>query len=109
MNAIDFIRESAAYLVKDRPDLYDTPSAVEELSTVIDWLREADIEPVSTAMFSSYVMTRIFDEGMEEFVLSRKLATLVICEADEHAAAWAYTDQINLPDVSEDLDIEDEA
>lgn len=98
MNVIDFLRESADYLVADRPDVYDHETAVEELSVAMDSLRDANIEPFSCMMFTSYALMRIYMEGVEEFLLSRKLSSVVLFAEEAQAGAYSYTDEIDLPD-----------
>ena len=107
-NTIDWLVETAKFMAKDRPDVYSEVSeAVEELSGVIERLRDINIGPVSSMMFTSYVMTRIADDGVEEFLLSRKLSTLCIFEDEEVVTVLSYDAGINLPDVME-VDDDDE-
>lgn len=77
--------------------MYDFQTAVEELSVGMDSLREANIEPFSCLMFTSYALMRIYMEGVEEFLLSRKLSSVIVFEDDEEVGAYAYTDKISLP------------
>lgn len=99
MNTIDFLRETAAFLAKDRPDVYDQATAVKELSLAIDTLRDYNVEPLSSLMFTSYVMTRIVEDGVEEFMLARKLSGFLIFEEEESVRVYKYDDRINLPSV----------
>lgn len=93
MNAIDFIRESAKVLTDYRPDVYDVETAVEELSTSMDQLRSFDI-PVASIMFTSFILTRLVDDGVEEFILSHKLTGLFICEEEEDVQSYAFDESI---------------
>ena len=104
-NAIDWLRETAAYLVWDRPDVYDHETAVEELSVAMDTLREAPPgQEFAAIMFTSYVLMRIYiadddgQRGVEEFVLTRKLSSLIVFEAERQVAAYSYIAEIDLPD-----------
>jgi hypothetical protein len=98
MNTIDWLRETAKFMVADRPDVYDYETAVEELSVGMDTLREANIEPFSCIMFTSYALMRIYMEGVEEFILSRKLSSVVVFEAEHEVGAYSYHFAIDLPD-----------
>lgn len=103
MNVIDFLSATADYLVTDRPDVYDKQTAVEELSCAIDSLREYDDKPVATISFTSYLLTRIVEEeGLEEFILSRKVASLGLFLPEEDCRGYAHVDGINLPHVLDD-------
>lgn len=103
MNAIDWMRETAKFMAADRPDVYDQETAVEELSVGMDALREANIEPFSCIMFTSYALMRIYMEGVEEFILTRKLSGLVLFEAEEEVGAFRYHASIDLPDPVDSL------
>lgn len=102
MDAIDFLRESARFLVADRPDVYDQDTAVEELSVAMDSLREEWDRKFSCIMFTSYAMMRLYMEGVEEFVLTRKLSSVVLFAAEEQVSAYAYHDDIDLPSPLDD-------
>lgn len=107
MNVIDFLAATADYLVTDRPDIYDKETAVEELSCAMDALREYDDKPVATMSFSSYLLTRIVEEeGLEEFILSRKVASLGLFLPEEDCRAYSHIEGINLPHVLLDEDFE---
>lgn len=107
MNTIDWLRESGKFLAFDRPDVYEGPAeAVAELSHIIERLRHINIEPVSSIMFTSYVMTRIVEDDVEEFLLSRKLSTLCIFPEEEVVTAISHDPRIDLPDVSDYLEEE---
>lgn len=106
LNAIDFLRECANYLVEDRPDLYDHDTAVAELSNAMEHLRQFN-KPYGAISFSSYLMGRFWDDNVEEFMLTRKLASLVFFEDEEECDVYSYTHDIEgLPHV---LDIDDGA
>lgn len=104
MNVIDFIRESANFMVVDRPDVYDYATAVEELSLAIDSLREYDVRPVATIMFTSYVLARLVEDDTEEYLLARKLAGLVLFEEEETCRAFSYDSRVNLPSVLDEFE-----
>jgi len=103
MNTIDFLRESAWFLTEDRPDLYDHETAMEELDVAMTTLREEPDRQFSCIMFSSYAMMRLWmpdetgTEGVEEFILSRKLSSVIVFEAEEEVSAYTYHPDIELP------------
>jgi len=112
MNVIDFIRESATFMAKDRPDIYTPELAVRELTEAIEVLRVSDL-PVGCVMFTSYLLNRVMDDGVEEFLLTRKLSSVLVCEEEFSCLVFAFTPEVNLPSVNdvqgeEDLDDEDE-
>lgn len=112
MNVIDFIRESATFMARDRPDVYSPELAVRELTQAIEVLRQAD-SPVGCVMFTSYLLNRIDDDGVEEFLLTRKLSSVLVCEEESACLVFAFTDEVNLPSVNdvqdqEGLDDDDE-
>lgn len=106
MNVIDFIRESALFMTKDRPDVYpDAASAAAELTSVIEALRQYDEHKMfSCIVFTSYLLARIEADGVEEFMLTRKLSSLILFEEEEHCSVYSHHDQINLPSVLDDQD-----
>ncbi len=104
MNTLDWLSESAKYMAQDRPDIYTVSSAIDELSRLMESLRNLAIAPVASMMFTSYVLTRIVEEDMEEFMLSRKLTGLCIFEQEEVVQVFAYEDSIGLPSVLDDQD-----
>ena len=97
MNTIDFLRESAWFLTEDRPDLYDHETAMEELDVAMTTLREEPERQFACIMFSSYAMMRLYVEGVEEFILSRKLSSVIVFEAEEEVSAYTYHPDIELP------------
>lgn len=101
MNVIDWFVKSAEFMAADRPDLYDTPAAVQELSTYTDLLRNRDL-PFDWVSFSSYVLFRTYDDGVEEFSLTRKLSSVTLFE-DEDVLVFSHTTLSNAMDVGVDL------
>lgn len=87
----------------DRPDVYDYETAVEELSVAMDTLREANIEPFSCLLFTSYALMRIYLEGVEEFILSRKLSSVIVFEQEAQVGAFSYHPDIDLPNPVDNL------
>lgn len=88
-NVIDWLNATAEFMVKDRPDAYKTHSeAVEELSSMMDSMREYNN---MTGLFSSYALIWIPDDDGEEWLLTRKLATVLLDFTGEDAVAYAYT------------------
>lgn len=107
MNVIDFIRENATFMAKDRPDVYTPDLAVRELTQAIEVLREHDLG-YGCVMFTSYMLSRIVDDGVEEFLLTRKLSSVLVCEEENSCLVFAFTPEINLPDVNEAQDLDDD-
>jgi len=106
MTTIDFIRETAIYMSQDRPDVYDVETAVEELSTAIENLREEYETPFCCVTFTSYVMTRLYEDGDESILFSRKISEVILC-ADESVGVVAYDHAVDLPFITDGLDDED--
>lgn len=104
MNVIDFIRESSIFMSKDRPDIYPSAaSAANELTSVIEALRQAEETTMfSCIVFASYLLARIEQDGVEEFMLTRKLSSLILFEEEEQCSVYSHHDQINLPSVLDD-------
>lgn len=100
-NAVDFIRESAAFLVDDRPDLYNPEVAVHEITQAMEDLRGTS-KTVAFVSFTSYVLCRIWEDGVEEFILSRKISGLLICMEEQDVRAYSYGLAEGLPFVGED-------
>ena len=97
MNTIDFLRESATFLVADRPDVYDHETAVEELSVAMDTLRESEnTDRFTCIMFTSYAMMRLYVDGVEEFILTRKLSSVLVFEEEAEVSAYSYHPNIEL-------------
>lgn len=98
MNVIDFIRESAVFMARDRPDVYTNDLAARELSHAIDVLRESGM-PVGCVMFTSYTLQRTEDDGVEELLLTRKLSSVLLCEEEESCLVFGFTPEVELPSV----------
>lgn len=107
MNVIDFVRESATFMAKDRPDVYDEAGAARELAQAMEILRESDLT-YACVTFTSYMLARIMDDGVEEFLLTRKLASVLVCEEEQSCLVFGYTDALSLPSVSDPQDPLDE-
>jgi hypothetical protein len=109
MNVIDFISQSAAYIAKERPDIYDSAAeAAGDLTTALDILRESG-DPQGMCMFSGYALLRFLEDGVEEIFLSRKLASLALFEEEEICRAYGWVEGIELDDpFDEALDEPDE-
>jgi hypothetical protein len=105
MDVITWLNATAEYMAQDRADIYDKESAVADLSDQMETLREYDL-PISVVSFASYILVRLQefgpDESMEEFILSKKVASLNLFLPEEECSAWAHTDGINLPHILDD-------
>lgn len=106
MNVIDFIRESAVYMARDRPDIYDAALAVRELTAAMDTLREADLA-YGCVMFTSYLLSRVMDDGVEEFMLTRKISSVLVCEEESACLVFSYSPEVELPGINDEQDDQD--
>lgn len=103
MNVIDFIRESANFMVDDRPDVYSHESAVEELTHCIDTLREFPDKPLSLITFTSYCLMRFTEDDVEEFILSRKLSSVVLFGEEEQCDVYSHHPGLDgIPNILDD-------
>lgn len=103
MDVIDFIRETAIYMAKDRPDIYTEDTAANELSDAIEYLRGAD-GIYGCALFASYMLSRVEEEGLEEFLFTRKVSSVIVCEEEEECIAYSYGDEVKLPSIFDEPD-----
>lgn len=90
MNVIDWLNKSAEFMAKDRPDLYTAALAVAELDSYMELLRNRDL-PCDWVSFSSYVLFRTLEDGVEEFDLTRKLSSVTLFEEEEDALVFSHT------------------
>lgn len=106
-NVIDFMRANAEFMAKDRPDVYEsTEEALAELTHVMETMRDEDNR---VALFTSYVMLWLPDADGDEWILTRKVAT-VLTDNGGDAVAYGWTKDsgvlkhgVELPDVADDL------
>lgn len=106
MNVIDFMKATADFMAEDRPDLYTPESALDEMTQVMDALRAGD-QNFNVIMFASYVFIRIVDEGMEDFLFSKKISGLMLDHLEEKVGVYGFTEDVNLPHVSQILHPDD--
>lgn len=90
MNVIDWLKESAKYMAVDRPDIYSTETALRDLSNYVELLRQVDL-PYNWVSFSSYVLLRHVDDGIEEFDLVRKLSSVSLFPEEEINLVFSHT------------------
>ena len=96
LSAIDFMRECSVFMHKDRPDLYETPEdALEDLDGCMNMLRDEDSNAYS---FASFVLIRNDEDGVEEWLLTRKIAVMALFEQEGAVRVYGYTDMVDLPD-----------
>lgn len=109
MNVIDFIAQSARYIANERPNIYESASeAAHDLTTALDVLRDSG-DPQGMCMFSGYALLRFEDDGVEEFFLTKKLASLALFEEEEVCRAYGWVEGIELDDpFDEGIDEPDE-
>lgn len=107
LNMIDWLRETAKFMAADSPDVYDSPEeAVSDLDQAMLLLRETGVNCFS---FGPYVIIRGEEEGIEEFLLSRKVSIVALFIPEEETRVYGYTDEVDLPsplDESQDDDVE---
>lgn len=101
MNVIDWLTETGRYMVRTHPDLYTEPVAVEELSTALNTLREANWDD-STLVLGPYMMYRSVQDGVEEVFLSLIASSLILFEDEGVCNAYAWRDGILLDDPLDD-------
>ena len=101
-NVIDWMRETATFMVNDRPDVYDHETAVAELSHNVDWLRREDRDVFSAVAFASYVLLRFMEDGVEEFTLTKKISSVLIEPEAFDAYAYRWADGLDLPHVTDE-------
>lgn len=114
----DFIQAAAKLMRADRPLLWeDHDEAVKDITMAFSdasSLDEDDEEEYSVHL-SGFMLTRIvLDEGVYEYVLSKKLVSLAIYTDEEESGVFDWTKggnftggiELNLPEVEDDLDIE---
>lgn len=106
LSVIDWLRESAKFMADDRPDIYNFESALYDLSDAVEQLRTLDNGYITnTFLFTSYSLIRIADaEGVEEFILSRKLSSVTLFTPEDDCLVLSHTDKISLPKVDDDYD-----
>jgi hypothetical protein len=83
MNVIDWMRSTAEWMHKDRPDTYPSPLvAFQGLDLWMDDLRK---EPhvKCTIETGGYALTRTYDDGVEEFSLAKVITSVAIYEEEE--------------------------
>lgn len=90
MNVIDWMRESARYMAADRPDIYTPATACTELFRYVEFLRKLDM-PFNWVSFSSYILIRQMDDGVEEFDLTRKLSSVSLFPEEEDVLVFSHT------------------
>lgn len=95
MNVIDWFSASADFMAADRPDIYTRESAMNDLTVAVEAARESDTNV--TISFASYFLTRVFDDDMEEFVLSKKLSGYTFI--DNQINVYSYLGDVDLPPV----------
>lgn len=108
-NVIDFMSATAKFMAKDRPDLYQSnEEALDEISRVMDSMRDDENR---VALFSSYAMFWLPDADGDEWILTRKIAT-VLTDNDGTAIAYGWTNGsgtlkygVELPDVDDDMSL----
>jgi hypothetical protein len=99
------MRETSAYMAKDRPDLYTHELALAELTQVIEDLRTGT-KNFNILMFSSYVFIRMVQEDVEDFLFTRKVAGMLLDHDEEKVGIYGYTRDVNLPYIG-DMEAED--
>lgn len=80
-DGIDFLRETARYMAKDRPDIYDEPTALHDLSETMERMREID-GPTWTSFASYLLYKHVEDDVMEEWFFTRKITSMAIYEPE---------------------------
>lgn len=100
-------------MTADRPDIYDTAGAMEELDSMMNNLRD---NGDSIVMFSSYALVRFsFEDDEEEFMLLKKISSVNTFDDEDGALVLSHTQgtntlntHVNLPSVLDDPYLEEE-
>lgn len=108
---IDFLRQTAEFMAKDRPDIYDVQTAITDLVNMMDKMRER--KESTWTSFASYILMLHYEgDDVEEWNLTRKVSSLTIFEEEEEVLVLGYTKGsgvlkygVDLADVS-DQDLE---
>lgn len=104
MNVSTFLQKSAVYMAKDRPDIWSEKTAFEVLSQWFALLAgEDEGGEVSSGGFA--LTKRIYEEGIWEYELHRKIVQLSIFE-DEGTSIFDWTTNGSIVDIG--LNIQDE-
>lgn len=113
----DFLRESAVFMAKDRPDVWETPE--QAFATLYEWYNELSNMDLTNwsgdASISSadFVLTRRpLDEDADAYELSRLVSGVYIFQDEQTADVRGWTEGsgtlkvgVNLPQVGlDDLD-----
>lgn len=85
MNVVDWMRETAHYMVSQRPDIYDYDRASAELIDHMEYLRSNYPDfAVSAIMAGSFIMLRLVeDEGQEEFQVAQYISSVTTFQPEE--------------------------
>jgi hypothetical protein len=107
-NTIDFLRSTAEFMAKDRPDIYDVQTAITDLVTMMDKMRGMG-EPTWTSFASYILMLHYEGDDVEEWNFTRKVSSLTIFEEEGEVLVVGYTKNsgalkygVDLPDVLDD-------
>lgn len=105
MNTVpQWIKGTADYMVKARPDIYDYDSASRQLIEHMDYLRgNYTDEALSSIMTGGFIMLRIVeDEGTEEFQIAQFVSMVVTFQPEEDCLVIGNTDiGVELPGSNE--------
>ena len=101
MNMIDWLRASAEWMVKDRPENY--ASASHALSALNDMVETIRINPDERAgiEIGGLILLRSHDDGVEEWTLSKKISSFVVFEEEGEADAYGWTKEVDLPNIED--------
>jgi hypothetical protein len=101
MNMIDWLRATAEWMRKDRPDLFETNAdALNALNDMVESVRISTgaREGVETG---GYVLLRSEDDGVEDWTLSKKISSFVLFPEDDEAEAFGWVKEVDLPNVAD--------
>lgn len=109
-NVIDFLNASGEFMAKDRPDVFHTAAdASAYLADVMEHMRESDSS--TWTAFASYVLYMQLEDGVEEWFLTRRVATVATFFEEQETQVYGHTKgsgvfsvNVNLPDVLDDVD-----
>jgi hypothetical protein len=89
LTVIDWLRESARFMARDRPDLFDEDTAMQVLDKYMNQMRE--LPGAGATSFEDYMLLRYVEPGIEEWDLVRRLSSIVSFEDEDNVWVYSHT------------------
>ena len=107
MNVTKFLRESARFMAKDRPDIWSQDSAFKTLTM---WYSElAGMDDGGEISTGGFALTKREYDGLIEYELHRKITQFTIFEEENVTDLMDWTTHGTLVDIGLDLEDVEEA